>query len=36
MIKQKVYLLPEKLDNLSGLNIGFVPVVLVLINIYSS
>ena len=36
MIKQKVYLLPENLDQLSGLNISFVYVFLVLIDIYFS
>ena len=33
MIKQEVYLLPENLDQLSNLNIGFMPVILVFIDI---
>ena len=36
MAKQKVYLLTENIHQLSGLNIAFVPVMLVLIDIYSS
>ena len=36
MIKQNVYLLLENLDKLSNLNIGFVPLPLLLIDIYSS
>ena len=36
MMKQKVYLLPENSDQLGGLNIGFVSVMLVLIDIYPS
>ena len=36
MIKQKVYTLPENLDQLSNLNIGFVSAILVLIDLYSS
>ena len=36
MIKQKVYLLPEKLDQLSNLNISFGFLLLLLVGIYSS
>ena len=36
MIKRKVYLLLENLDQLGNLNIGFVRVLLILIDIYSS
>ena len=36
MSEQKACLLPEKLHQLSNLNISFVPVILLLIDIYSS
>ena len=35
MIKQKLYLLPKKLDQLNNLSISFVVVLLLLIGIYS-
>ena len=36
MIKQKVFLLPEKMVQLSNLNISFMSVMSLLIDIYSS
>ena len=36
MIKQKVYLLPEKLDQLSNLNIDLVFLLILLIDVYCS
>ena len=36
MMKQQVYLLAENLDQIGTLNIGFVPVTLLFIDIYSS
>ena len=36
MAKQKVYLHPENLDQLSNLDIYFLPVLILLVDIYSS